>query len=379
MNLPYYDNAATTRVDHRVAEVVMRFMVEEFGNSGSRTHSYGSLARSGVEEARAHVAAVVQAEEDEVVFTSGATESNNLAILGLAREATTQGRRHIITTAIEHKAVLEPIEYLESQGFEVSIVPVLPSGVVDLDAFEEALRKDTFLVSIMHVNNETGIVQPLARITEILEDHDAWLHVDGAQGFGKSLADLANKRIDLISVSGHKIYAPKGIGALVTRKRNNRTRAPLAPLMYGGGQERGIRPGTVAVPMVAGLGEASRLAVVEQIDRWAKGKQIEEHILKLVQAAGGVINGDRTNSIPFIINASFPGLDSEAFIVATKSLVAISNGAACSSHSYERSHVLEAMNLDDRLVGSAVRFSFSHDADDLDHQQIVSMIESVRF
>lgn len=379
MNLPYYDNAATTRVDPRVAEVVMRFMVEEFGNSGSRTHSYGSLARSGVEEARAHVAAVVLAEEDEVVFTSGATESNNLAILGLAREAAQQNRRHIITTAIEHKAVLEPIEHLESQGFEVSILPVLQSGEVDLDAFQTMLRRDTFLVSIMHVNNETGIVQPLSRVAELLADHDAWLHVDGAQGFGKSLSELANKRIDLISISGHKIYAPKGVGALITRKRNDRTRAPLTPLMYGGGQERGIRPGTVAVPMVAGLGEASRLALIEHADRWQAGKQTETHILELVKAAGGVINGDRSKAIPFIVNASFPGLDSEAFIVATKSLVAISNGAACSSHSYERSHVLQAMNLEDRVVGSAVRFSFSHDADDLDHQEIVSMIESVRF
>jgi cysteine desulfurase len=379
MGLPYFDNAATTQVDSRVADVVMRFMVEEFGNSGSRTHTYGSAARSAVEEARAHVAAVVDADEDEVIFTSGATEADNLAILGIAEEATRLGRRHIITSAIEHKAVLEPIEHLESQGFEVTVIPVTDAGVIDLAAFRGALRDDTFLVSIMHVNNETGVLQPIEEIAEILEGRDTWFHVDGAQGFGKSLDGLRVKRVDMISISGHKIYAPKGVGALITRKRADRTRPPLKPLMYGGGQERGLRPGTVPVALVAGLGEAARLALLESETRWAAGKKTENMVIDLVQKAGGVINGDRDNAIPFIVNASFPGLDSEAFIVATKSLVAISNGAACSSHSYERSHVLLAMHLDDRVVGSAIRFSFSHDADSLNAEELVQKIESVRF
>jgi cysteine desulfurase len=379
MGLPYFDNAATTQVDSRVADVVMRFMVEEFGNSGSRTHTYGSVARSAVEEARAHVAAVVDADEDEVIFTSGATEADNLAILGIAEEATRLGRRHIITSAIEHKAVLEPIEHLESQGFEVTVIPVTDAGVIDLAAFRGALRDDTFLVSIMHVNNETGVLQPIEEIAEILEGRDTWFHVDGAQGFGKSLDGLRVKRVDMISISGHKIYAPKGVGALITRKRADRTRPPLKPLMYGGGQERGLRPGTVPVALVAGLGEAARLALLESETRWAAGKKTENMVIDLVQKAGGVINGDRDNAIPFIVNASFPGLDSEAFIVATKSLVAISNGAACSSHSYERSHVLLAMHLDDRVVGSAIRFSFSHDADSLNAEELVQKIESVRF
>lgn len=379
MGLPYFDNAATTQVDSRVADVVMRYMVEEFGNSGSRTHTYGSTARSAVEVARAHVAAVVDADEDEVIFTSGATEADNLAILGIAEEATRVGRRHIITSAIEHKAVLEPIEHLESQGFEVTVLPVTDAGAIDVEAFRAALRDDTFLVSIMHVNNETGVMQPIAEIAEILEGRDTWFHVDGAQSFGKSLEALRLKRIDMISISGHKIYAPKGVGALITRKRADRTRPPLKPLMYGGGQERGLRPGTVPVALVAGLGEAARLALLESEARWAAGKKTEEMVIDLVQKAGGVINGDRNNAIPFIVNASFPGLDSEAFIVATKSLVAISNGAACSSHSYERSHVLLAMHLDDRVVGSAIRFSFSHDADSLDAEGLVQKIESVRF
>ena len=379
MGLPYYDNAATTQVDSRVAEIVMRYMVEEFGNSGSRTHTYGSSARSAVEVARAHVAAVVDAEEDEVIFTSGATEADNMALLGLAEEGLRSGRRHIITSVIEHKAVLEPLEYLETQGFEVTVLPVKSSGAIGMDAFRAALRDDTLLVSIMHVNNETGVIQPLEEIAEVLVDRDIWFHVDGAQGFGKSIEALRNKRIDMISISGHKIYAPKGVGALIVRKRPDRTRAPLKPLMYGGGQERGLRPGTVPVALVAGLGEASRLALLEHKARWEAGKKTEKIVVDLVEKAGGVINGDRANAIPFIVNASFPGLDSEAFIVSTKSIIAISNGAACSSHSYERSHVLLAMSLEDRVVGSAIRFSFSHDADQIDVEGLVKTIDSVRF
>lgn len=379
MVLPYFDFAATTPVDPRVADLVLHYMVEEFGNSGSRTHTYGSVARSAVEEARAHVATVVDADVDEVIFTSGATEADNIAILGLADEARRQNRMHIITTAIEHKAVLEPLEFLETQGFEVTVLPVDHDGLVNVDSVAAAIRDDTFLISVMHVNNETGAIQPIQEIAGVLQDRDVWFHVDGAQGFGKSLEGLRNKRIDLISISGHKIYAPKGVGALITRKRNNRNRPPLTPLMYGGGQERGIRPGTVPVALVVGLGEAARLALDECQDRWLKGKRIESEVVQFVEKAGGTINGNRENSVPFIINASFPGLDSEAFIVATKSLVAISNGAACSSHSYERSHVLLAMNLDDKLVGSAIRFSFSHSSTFTNVDELVKTIDSVRF
>jgi cysteine desulfurase len=379
MDAPYFDFAATTPVDRRVAEVVLRYMVEDFGNSGSRTHTYGSTARAAVEEARAHIAAVVDAEEDEVVFTSGATEADNIAILGLAPEARKQGRMHIVTTAIEHKAVLEPIEHLESQGFEVTILPVEQNGKISVEAFRSSLRDDTFLVSVMHVNNETGMVQPIDEISDVLRDRDTWFHVDGAQGFGKSLPGLRNKRVDLISISGHKIYGPKGIGALITRKRSDRTRPPLTPLMFGGGQERGVRPGTVPVALAAGLGEAARLALLEHSARWESGKKVEAEMLRFFEKAGGVINGDREQAIPFIVNASFPGLDSEAFIVATKSLIAISNGAACSSHAYERSHVLLAMGIEDRLVGSAIRFSFGHDSTFEGADELVSKIESVRF
>ncbi len=375
----YFDFAATTPVDERVAEVVLHFMREEFGNSGSRTHAYGVSARNAVEAARRAVANVVGATDDEVIFTSGATESDNLATLGLAAHLESVGRRHIITSAVEHKAVLEPLEYLESRGFDVTYLGVDEHGVVSPAELVAALRDDTGLISIMHVNNETGVIQPLAEVAAGLSDHPAFFHVDAAQGFGKELELLRIPRIDLMSISGHKIYAPKGVGALVTRKRNGRERPPIQPLMYGGGQERGVRPGTVPVALVAGLGEAARIAIQDHRERLEAARRVEQHVLQFIEAAGGTINGDRSRSIPHIVNASFRGLDSEAFIVATKTLVAISNGAACSSHAYERSHVLEAMNLEPWRVGGAVRFSFGHESQAPDSTELIRTIESVRF
>lgn len=375
----YFDFAATTRVDERVAAVVQHYMREEFGNSGSRTHAFGVTARNALEEARGHVAEVVAADLDEVIFTSGATESDNLAILGLAAHGESANTRHIITTQVEHKAVLEPIEHLESQGFTVTRIGVNQGGLIDPHEVAQALRPDTLLVSIMHVNNETGIIQPLDEISRVLDGHPAYFHVDAAQGFGKELHLLRDPRIDLISISGHKIYAPKGIGALVMRKRQGRDRPPLAPLMYGGGQERGLRPGTVPVALAAGLGEASRLALRENESRTKQAKSVEDSIRQFVEAAGGQVNGDRRFAIPQIINASFKGLDSEAFIVATKNHIAVSNGAACSSHAYERSHVLEAMNLEPWRVGGAIRFSFSHESKFEKLTELARIVDSVRF
>jgi cysteine desulfurase len=377
--IAYFDYAATSQVDNRVADVVYHYMREEFGNSGSRTHPFGVTARNAVEEARQNVADVVDADIDEVVFTSGATEADNLAILGLAPYGEGINAKHIITTAIEHKAVLEPIEHLETLGFEVTIVGVDSDGLVNVSEIASHLRKDTLLVSVMHVNNETGMIQPIDEIAELLREKSTFFHVDAAQGFGKEFTQLKNQRIDLISVSGHKIYGPKGIGALIARKRNGRDRPPLTPLMHGGGQERGFRPGTVPVALVAGLGEASRLALIEGEKRNAKAREIEKQVLEFLQQAGGTVNGKRDKAIPQIINASFKGLDSEAFIVATKSVIAVSNGAACSSHAYERSHVLESMNLESWRVGGAIRFSFSHDSVFPDGNELYKIIDSVRF
>lgn len=378
-NASYFDFAATTRVDERVANVVLHYMREEYGNSGSRTHGWGVNARNAVEEARAHVAAVVAADVDEVIFTSGATESDNIAILGLREHGETSGRRHIISSAIEHKAVLEPLEHLAALNFDVTIVGSRDDGTVDPDEVASALRPDTLLVSVMHVNNETGMIQPLDEIAGLLDGHDAYLHVDAAQGFGKELTLLRNPRVDLLSVSGHKIYAPKGIGALIARKRNGRDRPPLRPLMFGGGQERGLRPGTVPVALTAGLGEAARLALVDHKTRDSAARAIESEVIRFVERAGGTVNGNRSRSIPHIVNASFRGLDSEAFIVATKEHIAVSNGAACSSHAYERSHVLEAMNIDSWRVGGAIRFSFSHESAFPDADTLCRIVESVRF
>ena len=375
----YFDFAATTRVDDRVAEVVHHYMCEEFGNSGSRTHTFGINARSAVESARQHIADVLQCEPSDVIFTSGATEANNLALLGLRDYGVSQGKQHIITTAIEHKAVLEPVEYLEKHGFTVSVVAPDANGIVSAASIENVLTKDTLLVSVMHVNNETGMIQPLDQIAQALENHSAYFHVDAAQGFGKELDLLRTARIDLISISGHKLYAPKGIGALVTKRRPSGDRPPLSPLMFGGDQERGLRPGTLPVALIAGLGEAAKLALLEIASRTKKAKGVESSVLQFIEKAGGVVNGDRQRAIPHIVNASFKGLDSEAFIVATKELVAVSNGAACSSHSYELSHVLRAMNLEESRLRGAIRFSFSHDCHFPDTSLLAAEVERVRF
>jgi cysteine desulfurase len=357
-NPPYFDYAATSPVLPEVAEIVLHHLTEEFGNAGSRTHSLGTRAKKAVEDARAFVAQVVDANPIEVLFTSGATESNNLAILGLAQEGVSSGRKHIVTTEIEHKAVLEPIEELRKRGFEVDVVGCNPTGRVAPESILELIRPDTLLVSVMHVNNETGIKQPIAEIAEQL-GNDVYLHVDGAQGFGKDLETLQNKRIDLISISGHKIYGPKGIGALVARRRGINP-IPLTPLMFGGGQELGLRPGTLAVPLIAGLGIAAKLAISEHTERQNTVSRIENQVIEMVEKCGGVVNGDRGFGLPYIVSASITGLDSEAFMVAAKDTIALSNGAACASSTYTTSHVLEAMGLPEDRLRYTVRISWSH-------------------
>lgn len=261
----------------------------------------------------------------------------------------------------------------------MTVVRPQPNGLVSPADIANALTKDTLMVSVMHVNNETGVVQPLAQIADVMGGHSAFFHVDAAQGFGKELELLPHPRIDLISISGHKIYAPKGVGALITKRRPNGERPPLSPLMFGGGQERGLRPGTLPVALIAGLGEAARIALAENEVRLAHARKVEQSILDLVERSNGIVNGARACAIPHIVNASFRGLDSEAFIVATKDLVAISNGAACSSHSYELSHVLKSMGLEEWRLRGAIRFSFSHESAPLDVESLAHQIERVRF
>jgi len=355
----YLDCNATTPVDPRVQAEVLRYMAQEFGNAGSRTHGYGQTAKERVNRARQEVADVVGAKPEEVVFTSGATESNNLAILGLAAHGEQTGRRHIISSQIEHKAVLEPLEVLAARGFEVTLLAPTPGGWINPDDVRRALRPDTLLVSIMAANNETGVIQPIEEIAATLKEHETYFHVDGAQAFGKLIEPLRTTRIDLLSISGHKIYAPKGIGALITRRRSYQ-RVPLQPLMYGGGQERGLRPGTLPVALIAGLGLASSLALREHSDRARSCEAMKAEALAALQPLGIVINGDRDRAVPHTLNFSVPGVDSEAAIVALKDVVAISNGSACTSQSYKASHVLTAAGLPDEQVAGALRLSWSH-------------------
>ena len=259
----YLDCAATAPVEPRVQREVMTYLGVEFGNAGSRHHGFGARARSAVEKARVQVAALVGATRGEIIFTSGATESNNLALLGLAEHGAGTGRTHLVSTRIEHKSVLEPLQALAARGFEVTLVPPQPGGWVHPQSILEAVREDTLLVSVMQVNNETGVIQPIQEIARLLESHPAYLHVDAAQGFGKVVAPLRNRRIDLISISGHKIYAPKGIGALVTRRRGGKASSSHPSDAWGRSGTGVAAGGTLPVPLIAGLGKASELALAE--------------------------------------------------------------------------------------------------------------------
>jgi len=372
----YLDCNATTPVDPEVAEVAQTHLVEEFGNAGSRTHSYGARAKQAVQRSRERVAAVVQSKRDEVVFTSGATESNNLALLSIIAYGQESGKKHIISTTIEHKAVLEPLERMEEHGFEVTRIPVGKSGWVDPKEVSKALRPETLLVSIMQANNETGVRQPLTKIAEAMKGHAAYLHTDAAQGFGKDLDGLRNPRIDLISISGHKIYAPKGIGALIVRKRGYK-RIPLQPLMVGGGQERGLRPGTLPVALIAALGKASELALKNAEQRAARCSEIRVAALEGLKDLNPSIVGDQEKILPHVLNLSIGGLDSEALIVATKHLVAISNGSACTSSSYSPSHVLMGMGFSEEEANRCVRISWCHMTPDVDWAELASTIRAL--
>ena len=355
----YLDCAATTPIDPRVREEMLVYFDLEFGNAGSRTHDYGRRARSAVERARAQVAQVAGASRSEVIFTSGATESNNLAILGLADLGQQSDRKHIVTTAIEHHAVLEPVSELERRGFSVTRLPPNSGGWVPAESLREAVRNDTLLVSVMQANNETGVLQPIAELADLLGDHGAFLHVDAAQGFGKEIVPLRHPRIDFISISGHKLHAPKGVGALIARRRKGE-RPSLTPLMHGGGQELGLRPGTLPVALIAALGKAAELAAQESDERADCCRSFRRRLMEGLAPLHPCTNGDPQRSLPNIVNLSIPGWDAEDVIEAWESLAALSNGAACTSLSYTCSHVLSAMGLPEDRKQGALRFSWCH-------------------
>jgi cysteine desulfurase len=359
----YLDCNATTPIEPEVVEKMNNYLTKDYGNEGSHTHSFGSIAKKAVQEATDQVGSLVNASRNEIIFTSGATESNNIAILGLKDYGLKKNKKHIITSAIEHKAVLEPIQELEKLGFEVDIVNVDESGRVNPKDIKDKLKEDTILISIMGVNNETGIIQPINEITEIIKDHDCYFHVDAAQMYGKDIDTLSNKRIDLMSISGHKVFGPKGIGALVTRLRNF-NKPPLQPLFFGGGQQAKLRPGTLPVHLIVGLGTAAKIAKKNLKKRQEKNKKIYDQIIKLMKILNGNLNGDEKYLLGNCINFSVPNVDAEAFMLTTKDLISVSNGSACTSSTYEPSHVIKAMTNDKDKLKGAIRISWCHLTDD---------------
>ena len=355
----YLDCNATTPTEPEVVDKIKQYLTTDFGNEGSHTHLYGSTAKKAVQEARDQIVDLVNASRNEIIFTSGATESNNIAILGLKDFGIENNKKHIITSSIEHKAVLEPIDELKKIGFEVDIINVDQTGRINPNDIKEKLREDTLLVSLMAVNNETGVIQPLKEVIQIIKDHECYFHVDAAQSFGKDNETLKDKRIDLISISGHKIFAPKGIGALITRLRNF-NKPPLKPLFFGGGQEAKLRPGTLPVHLIVGLGMAAKIAKKDLKKRQTKNKKIYDQVIKLMNNLGGKLNGDEKYLLGNCINFSIPTVDAEAFMLTTKDLISISNGSACTSSTYEPSHVIKAMNSNENILKGAVRISWCH-------------------
>jgi cysteine desulfurase len=349
----YLDYSATTPVDPRVAAKMIPWLTEHFGNPASRSHSYGWEAEQAVEEAREQVAALVGADAKEIIWTSGATESNNLAIKGAAHFYRSKGK-HVITVKTEHKAVIDPVRELEREGFEATYLDVQENGLIDLDAFKAALRPDTILVSVMMVNNEIGVIQPIEEIGEICRERGIVFHVDSAQATGKVDIDLSKLKVDLMSFSAHKTYGPKGVGALYVRRK---PRVRLEAQMHGGGHERGLRSGTLATHQIVGMGEAFRIAREEMTAENARIRRLRDKLLAgLTDIEATYVNGDLERRVPHNLNISFAYVEGESLIMAVKD-IAVSSGSACTSASLEPSYVLRALGRDDELAHSSIRFS----------------------
>jgi cysteine desulfurase len=349
----FMDYQSTTPVDPRVLEVMLPYFTEKFGNPHSRSHAYGWEAEEACEQARAQVARVINADEKEIIFTSGATESNNIALKGVG-EFYKAKKNHIITVVTEHKCVLDSARHMEMQGFEVTYLPVKSNGLIDLDQLQAAIKDTTLLVSVMAINNEIGVIQPLAEIGKITRARGVLFHTDAAQAFGKISLDVAAMNIDLMSISGHKIYGPKGVGALYVRRR---PRVRLEALFSGGGQERGMRSGTMPTPLVVGLGEAARIAVAEMNQETSRIRYLSDKFLRAT--LDGVkdiyLNGDREQRWPGCINLSFAYIEGESMIMAIKNL-AVSSGSACTSSSLEPSYVLRSIGVGEELAHTSIRF-----------------------
>jgi len=371
----YLDYAATTPVDPRAAKKMCSYLTPEdglFGNSASRSHLFGWKAEEAVEEARKNVADLIGADPKEIVWTSGATESDNLAIKGAAHFYAKKGK-HIVTVKTEHKAVLDTTRQLEREGFEVTYLDPEPNGLVDLKKLEAAMRDDTILVSIMHVNNEIGVIQDIEAIGELTRSKKVLFHVDAAQSAGKVPIDLQTMKVDLMSFSGHKLYGPKGIGALYVRRK---PRVRLEAQMHGGGHERGMRSGTLPTHQIVGMGEAFRIAKEEMAGESERVRMLRDRLLEGIKDIEEVyINGDLDHRVPHNLNISFNFVEGESLMMALKDL-AVSSGSACTSASLEPSYVLRALGRSDELAHSSIRFSFGRFTTEEDVDKTIELLHA---
>lgn len=368
----YMDYSATTPVDPRVADKMIPYLREQFGNPASRSHAYGWEAEKAVEEAREHVAALVGADPREIVWTSGATESDNLAIKGAANFYSGKGK-HIITVKTEHKAVLDTTRELERQGFEVTYLDVQENGLIDIEVFKQALRPDTILVSVMLVNNEIGVIQDIEQIGEICREKGIIFHCDAAQATGKVAIDLSKLKVDLMSFSAHKTYGPKGIGALYVRRK---PRVRIEAQMHGGGHERGMRSGTLATHQIVGMGEAFRIAREEMATENERIRMLRDRLWNGLSGMEEVyLNGDFERRVPHNLNVSFNFVEGESLIMAIKD-VAVSSGSACTSASLEPSYVLRALGRNDELAHSSIRFTVGRFTTEQEIDYTVELLKS---
>lgn len=376
----YLDYNSSAPIDGRVLDVMVDVYKNIIGNADSRTHDHGENARKIVEHARKQVASILKINKDEVIFTGGATESNNIALQGLKEYACSTNKKHIITTSIEHKAVLETAKALEKQGFEVDYVSPDLSGRISVEDIMSKVREDTLLVSVMHVNNETGIIQPVYEIGEALKDREVLFHVDATQSFGKLVEELQKIQYNMLSMSAHKLGGPQGIGALILRKQKYKF-PPVKAIMYGGQQEHGIRPGTLPVALIAGLGKACEIAEEGYKDNNRRCQVIKDKMKSMLEESGLVYkyNGLQEYAFPTTVNVCFCGVSSEALMLSSKEFCSISNGAACNSKSYNTSYVLLAMGIPEDQIESSVRISWGYDTEIVEFEKsFKNLLESVK-
>ena len=376
----YLDAHATTPVDPRVLEAMLPYFTEHFGNPSTNTHAYGWSASAAVKNARETIAQIINASPEEIVFTSGATEANNLAIKGVAEAYFSQGK-HIVTVATEHRAVLDPCAYLETLGFEVTYLPVQPDGMLDLQQLTAAIRQDTILVSVMAANNEIGVLQPIAEIGAICHKRGVLFHTDAAQAIAKIPLDVVEMNIDLMSLTAHKVYGPKGIGALYVRRRDPRVK--LASQIQGGGQERGRRSGTLYTPQIVGFAKALEIGMAEMAAESERLFKLKQQLWTIFEPLDGIhLNGSFTNSLPGNLNLSIEGVDGSALLLGIQSTVAVSSGSACSSTSTAPSHVLLALGRDEKLARASLRFGIGRfntsEEIDLVGETTIATIQSLR-